>query len=74
MIEFSVDQFYILRNYGVKFGENRITFDPSPHIKSPLETHGYAYKWLKNIGVMMKFDMSVYFGNLNHINHIKVGP
>ena len=32
------------RNHGVKFGENRITFNPSPHIKSPLEIHVYVYK------------------------------
>ena len=30
-------QFHILRNHGVKFGENWIIFDPSTHIKSRLE-------------------------------------
>ena len=44
-----------------------IAFDPSPHIKSPLEINVYCYKWLKNIGIMMKFDMNVYFVNLKHI-------
>ena len=62
-----MDQFCVLRNHGVKFGKNRITFDPSPHIKSPLEIHFYAYNWLKHIGIMMKFGMNMYFINLNHI-------
>ena len=61
-----MDQFCI-RNHGVKFGENRITFDPTPHIKSPLEIHVCAYKWLKNIGIVMEFGMNVYFVNLNHV-------
>ena len=67
MIKFCLDQSYVPRNHGVKFGENRITFDRSPHKKSPLEIHVYAYKWFKNIGIMMKFNMNAYFVNLNHI-------
>ena len=63
MIKFSIDQFGILRNHG----ENWITFDPCPHIKSPLQIHVYAYKWLKNIGIVVNFSMNVYFVNLNHI-------
>ena len=59
-------QFCLLRNHGVRFGGNRITFTPNPHIKSPLEIHVYAYIWFKNIGIMMKSGMNVYFLNLNH--------
>ena len=62
-----MDQFFLLRNLGVKLGENRITFDASLHIKSPLQIHIYAYKWLKNIGIVKKFGMNVHFINLNHI-------
>ena len=62
-----MDQFCVLRNHGVQFSEKRITFDRSAHIKSALEIHVYAYKWLKNIGIMIKFVMKVYFVNLNHI-------
>ena len=62
-----MDQFCILRCHDVKFGENRITFDPSPHIKSNFKIHVYIYKWLKNIGITMKFGMNVYFVNLNAI-------
>ena len=39
MMKFSTNKFWILRNHGVKFGKNKITFDLSPHIKSPLEIH-----------------------------------
>ena len=53
--------------HGVKFGENRITFYRSPHIRSYLAIHVYAYKRLKNIGIVMKFSMNMYFVNLNHI-------
>ena len=66
-------KFCILRNYAVKFGENRITFVRSPHIKSPLEIHVYAYKWLKGIGIVMKFSMNVNFVNLNHITKFRYG-
>ena len=62
-----MDQFYALRNHSAKFGENRVTFDSSPHIKSPLEIQVCAYKWLRNIGIVMKFGIYVYFVNLNHI-------
>ena len=61
-----MDQFCVLRNYGVEFGENRIAFDPSPHIKFTLEIHVYFYKLLKNIGIVMKFGMNVYSVNVNH--------
>ena len=57
-------QFCVLRNQSIKFGENQITFNPSPHIKSPLEILVYAYKRLK-----MKFGMNMYFVNLNHIKN-----
>ena len=62
-----MDQFYVLRNHGEKFAENRITFGSGPHRKSPLEIHVYAYKRLKNIGIMMRFGINVYFVNLNRI-------
>ena len=62
-----MDKFCVLRSHGVKFGENRITFDRSAHINSPLEIHVYAYKWLHNIGNVMKFGMKMYFVNLNYI-------
>ena len=42
-------------------------FDPSPHIKSPLGIHFYAYKRLENIAIVMKFHVNVYFVNLKHI-------
>ena len=61
------------RNHGIKFGESRITFDPIPHIKSSLEIHVYACKSLKNIGIVMKLGMKVYFVNLNHIIKICYG-
>ena len=61
-----------VRNHGVKFGENRITFDPSPHIKSPLEIHVYAHKWPKNIGIIMKFGINRIF-NLYHITKFCYG-
>ena len=32
----------VIQNHGVKFGENWITFDPNPHIKSILEINVYA--------------------------------
>ena len=67
MMKFNMDKFSVLRNHNAKFGENRITFDRSPHIKSPLEIHVYAYKWLKHIVIVMKFGMTIYFVNLNHI-------
>ena len=73
MIKFSIDQFCVLGNHGVKFGENRITFDPSPHIKSPFKIHVYAYKGLKNIGIVMKFGINVYYVNLNHITKFCYG-
>ena len=57
-----MDKLCVLRNHGVKFVENWITFDRSPHIKTPLEIHVCDYKWLRNIGIVMKFGM-----NLNHI-------
>ena len=60
-----MDQLFLLKSHGVKFGEDRITFDPRPHIKFPLEIPVYAYKWLKNIHIVMKFGMNVYFVNLN---------
>ena len=41
------DQMFLIGDHSVKLGENRITFDPCPHIKSPFEIHVYAYKWLK---------------------------
>ena len=44
MITFSMDKSCVLRNHGVKFSENRITFDRSPYIKSALEIQVYAYK------------------------------
>ena len=44
-----------------------VKFDPSPRIKSPLLIYVYANKWLKNIGMVMKFGKNVYFVNLNHI-------
>ena len=62
-----MDQFWRLRNLGVKFGENWITLDLSRQIKSALEIHVYAYKWLKNNGIVVKFGMNMYFINLNHI-------
>ena len=75
MIQFSMDQFGILRYCFVNFGENRIAFDPSPHIKSPLEIHVYSYKWLKNIGIVMKFCMNVYFLIYTiFLNFVMVGP
>ena len=72
-------QFNILRNHDEKFGNNRITFDPCPHIKFPLQIHVYACKWLTNIGIGMKFGINVYFVNLNHSRSIiaptsKIGP
>ena len=68
-----MDQFCIVKNHGVKFDENRITFDPSPLIKPPLEIYIYAYKWLKNIGIMINIGMSTYFINLNHITKFCYG-
>ena len=68
-----MDQFCILRNHDVRFGENRITFDSCPHIKSPSQIHIYTYKWLKNIGIVMKFSMKVYFINLNHVTKFCYG-
>ena len=62
-----MDKSCVLRNHSEKYGENLITFDRSPHIKFPLEIHVYAYKWLKNIGIVMKFGMNAYFINLNRI-------
>ena len=62
-----MDHLFSLRNHGVKFDKNQIAFDPSPYKKSPLEIHIYAYKLLKNIGIVKKFRMNVYFINLNHI-------
>ena len=62
-----MNQCCVLRNHGVKFGINRITFDLSPHIKSPLEIHIYSYKRLKNIDIVTKFSMNVYFVNVNNI-------
>ena len=62
-----MDKFCILRNHGLKFGENWTAFISSPHIKSPIEIHVNAYKCLKNIGIVMKFGVTVYFVNLNHI-------
>ena len=44
MIKFSMDQFCILRSRGVKFGENRLTFNPCPHIKFPLQIHVCGYQ------------------------------
>ena len=73
MLKFSMDQFCILRNHGVIFNENQITFNPCPRITSPLHIHVYAYKCLKNIGIVMKFSMNVYFVNLNHITKICYG-
>ena len=67
MIKFSTDQFYVQGNHSAKFDQNRITFDPSPHIKFPLEINVYTYKWLKNIGIVMKYGVNVCFVNLNHI-------
>ena len=61
MIKSSIFQFRILKNHGEMFGENRITFDPSLHIKSPLEIRVCIYKWFKNFGIVMKFSMKVYF-------------
>ena len=55
-----MNQSCVPENHGVKFGENQITFDPSSHIKFPLQIHDYAYKWLKNIGIVIKFGMKVY--------------
>ena len=75
MIEFSMDQLYILRNHGVKVGKNQITFAPCPHRKSPLQIHVSAYKCLKDIGSVMKFSIKVYFVNQNHITEfLMVGP
>ena len=68
-----LDQFFILRNQGEKFVENRITFDPCPHIKSPLQIYVYAYKWLKNIGIVMISGINLYFVNLNHITKFCCG-
>ena len=43
-----MDSFCVLRNHGVKFGEYRKTFDPSPHMNFFLEIHVKAiYKALK---------------------------
>ena len=67
MIIFNMNQFCVLRNHFVKFGENWITFHSNPYIKSPLEIYLYAYKWLKNIDSVMKFGMNMYFLNLNLI-------
>ena len=67
--KFSMNQFCVLRNHAV----NRITFDHSPHIKSPLEIHVYAYKWLKNIGIVMTLGINVYFVNLNHVTKFFYG-
>ena len=67
MIKISMDQYYILGNHGVKCDENRIAFDPSTHIQSSLEIYDYASKWLKNISILMKFSINVYFVNLNHV-------
>ena len=62
-----MDQFCIQRKYGVKFNDNRITFDPSLHIKSALKIHVDAYKWPKNIGIVMKFGMDCVFCKSKHI-------
>ena len=71
MIKFSTCQFCVQRNHSVKFSENQITFDPSPHIKLPLPLHleinVYAYKWLKRIGIIVKFGSYEYLVILNHI-------
>lgn len=50
MIKLTTNLFYVLLNYAVKFGENRKTFGPSPHIESPSAA--------KNIYIMMNFDMN----------------
>ena len=73
MIIFITDQLFLLRNHSEKFSENWITFNASPHIKSPLEIHVYAYKWLKTIGIVMKFVMKMYFVNLNYITKFSYG-
>ena len=65
-------QFCVLRTHGVKLSENWITFEPSPHIKSPLEIYVYAYKCLKNIGIVTKFGMSVCFANQNYVHKLSV--
>ena len=65
MIKLNIDQFCILRNPGVKFGKNQITFDTSHHIKSSLKIHVYAYKWFKTC-IVMKFVINGNFVNLNH--------
>ena len=59
-----MNQSCILRSC-VKFIENRIIFDPCLHIKPPLDIQVYAYKWLTNISIVMKFGMNVYFVNLH---------
>ena len=41
--------------------------------KSILEIHVYAYKGLKNISIMMKFAMKMYFVNLNHVTKFWYG-
>ena len=66
-----MDQRCVLGNHGVKFGENWITLDH--YIKSPLEIYVYSYKWVKNIGIVMKFGMNVYFVYLNHITKFFYG-
>ena len=73
IIKLCMDQFFIWRYHGVKFVENWITFDPCPYIKFPLQFHVYAYKWLKNIGFVMKCGMKVYFVNLNHVTKFCYG-
>ena len=56
-----MDQFCVLRNHDVKFGENWITIDPMGNMEPPLEIHVYSYKWLNNISTMIKFGMSACF-------------
>ena len=74
MMKFSIYQLLLLRNRGVKFDENRITLEPCPHKKSALRIFDYTYKWLKNIGIVMRFGMNVYFVNLTILpNFVMIG-
>ena len=68
-----MDELCILSNDGVKFSENHTTFDPITHIKFPLEIQVCAFKWLKMIGIVMKFSMNVYLVNPNHIKKFFYG-
>ena len=55
----------------IKFSMEQFTFDPSPHIMSPLEIHVYAYHLCFKNSDKMKFGMPLdpkfyYFDKIQH--------